>query len=319
MNRLRFSHVLAAALLFSSAATVAQQPNLESQRIRAASEQFQTRLDEAARALGNNPRLKKVSEQKRRQLAEFVVGNMLFTLLHESAHGLLNQMELPVLGKEEDAADAFATVTMLKMGTALSHGVLIEASKAWFLTDKRDRKEGTPTEAYDAHGLDEQRAYQIVCLMVGSNKQEFKDLADHTNLPDDRQDSCWNDYASASWSWDKVLQPHRRTPEQPRRKIEVTYGPGKGDFDVYAQIFQSIGILEPVAERFADTYAWPNPLGLEMASCGEFCAMSWRRISRNCFATTARIGRPLLRRNGGNRNGGSELSGHPKTGDMDQA
>jgi hypothetical protein len=279
MNRLRFSHALAAALLFSSAGVVAQQPNIESQQLRAESEQFQARLDEAARALGNNPRLKKVSEQKRQQLVEFVVGNMLFTLLHESAHGLVNQMELPVLGKEEDAADAFATVTMLKVGTALSHGVLVEASKAWFLTDRRDRKEGTPTEAYDAHGLDEQRAYQIVCLMVGSNKQEFKDLADQTNLPDDRQDSCWNDYASASWSWDKVLQPHRRTPEQPSQQIEVTYFPGKGDFDVYERTFRSIGMLEIVANHFAGTYAWPHPIGLEMASCGEVNA-AWNPQER---------------------------------------
>src|SRR6266567_9224493 len=238
MTCFRFRHVLPALVLLGATSVFAQPAPSASGQSQAESQQFKARVDEAARALGSEPRLKKVSEQKRQQMSEFVIGNMLFTLLHESAHGLVNQMELPVLGREEDAADAFATVTMLKVGTALSHGVLVEASKAWFLTDRRDRKEGNPTEAYDAHGLDEARAYQIVCLMVGSNKQEFKDLADHTNLPDDRQDSCWNDYASASWSWDKVLQPHRRTPEQPRRKIEVTYGPGKGDFDVYAQIFQ---------------------------------------------------------------------------------
>jgi NOL1/NOP2/fmu family ribosome biogenesis protein len=45
---------------------------------------------------------------------------MLFILLHESAHGLVNQMELPVLGKEEDAADAFATVTMLSGDCAIA-------------------------------------------------------------------------------------------------------------------------------------------------------------------------------------------------------
>ena len=31
---------------------------------------------------------------------------------------------------------------------------------------------------YDEHGLDWQRAYQIVCLMVGSNPDQFGQLAD---------------------------------------------------------------------------------------------------------------------------------------------
>src|SRR6266567_6813441 len=37
------------------------------------------------------------------------------------------------------------------------------------------------------------------------------------------------------------------------------------------------------------------------------CATSWPRTSPNSIVTTARIGTPPLRRNGGSRNGGSEL------------
>ena len=36
---------------------------------------------------------------------------------------------------------------------------------------------------YGRHGLNEQRAYQIVCLMVGSDPVRFKALADETKLP----------------------------------------------------------------------------------------------------------------------------------------
>jgi hypothetical protein len=35
---------------------------------------------------------------------------------------------------------------------------------------------------YDEHGLNQQRAYQIVCLMVGFNGEKFKDLAKETKL-----------------------------------------------------------------------------------------------------------------------------------------
>ena len=68
--------------------------------------------------------------------------------------------------------------------------VLAEAAKGWFMTDRRDKKEGDLVPPYDAHGLDLVRAYQIVCFMVGSNEDKFKHLADETNLPKDRQDSC---------------------------------------------------------------------------------------------------------------------------------
>jgi len=57
---------------------------------------------------------------------------MLFVLLHETAHALVSEMGLPVLGREEDAADAYATVTMLKLGTSFSNRVLVEAAKAGF-------------------------------------------------------------------------------------------------------------------------------------------------------------------------------------------
>src|SRR5712672_1743993 len=39
---------------------------------------------------------------------EFVTGNVLFVLGHETAHALISEFGIPVLGREEDAADALA-------------------------------------------------------------------------------------------------------------------------------------------------------------------------------------------------------------------
>jgi hypothetical protein len=46
---------------------------------------------------------------------------------------------------------------------------------------------------YDEHGLDLQRAYQIVCLMVGSDPRAFSDIATRAKLPQERQESCQRD------------------------------------------------------------------------------------------------------------------------------
>jgi len=115
-------------------------------------------IDEAVKALDSSPRLKKLSPEKKKELVEFVLGNTLFVLAHEMGHGLINEMNMPVLGREEDAADSFAIVTALKMDSKFSERVLIEGAKGLVLNAKRDKKEGDAPAFYDEHGLDPQRA-----------------------------------------------------------------------------------------------------------------------------------------------------------------
>ena len=82
---------------------------------------FQARIDAAALALrDSNPRLRRASRQFVQGLAEFVSGNLLFVLLHEMAHASITQMGLPVLGKMEDAADTFAALRLIRVGSVFA-------------------------------------------------------------------------------------------------------------------------------------------------------------------------------------------------------
>src|SRR4051794_23338588 len=65
---------------------------------------FQGRIEQLARDLANQPRLKRFSPEKRLAIIEFVFGNVLFAAGHELGHGVIREFELPVLGREEDAA-----------------------------------------------------------------------------------------------------------------------------------------------------------------------------------------------------------------------
>ena len=228
----------------------------------------QERISEVARSLQSNPKLKKLTETQRENVVNFIVGNMLFVMLHELGHGAIEQFKIPILGREEDTADNFAIIRLLEVGSAFSHRILVEATRGWFLSDRRDRDSKEPLYYYDEHGLDKQRAYQIVCIMVGSDPVEFKDLADQTKMPDDRQSTCKIDYDTAFSGWSTVLKPDLRSPEQPKTKIDVTYGDGQGTLDVYAQGFRSLRMLEAVRDRAADLLAWPTPFTLEMQTCG---------------------------------------------------
>jgi hypothetical protein len=226
-------------------------------------------MEEAARDMSGHARLKNATHQKTLDTVNFVAGNMLFVLLHETGHALVTEMGLPVLGREEDAADAYATVTMLKFGSSFSNRVLVEAAKGWFLSAERNDRRGNMLAFYDEHGLDWQRAYQIVCLLVGSDPDQFKQLADWVQMPEDRQDSCQGDYSNASWSWETVLKSHRRTDDQPKTKIDVVYGEGKGRLAMYERAFRAVGLLEAVADYNAENFVWRAPFTIEVQSCGK--------------------------------------------------
>jgi DNA-binding XRE family transcriptional regulator len=233
------------------------------------------KMDNGVRELSSDPRLKSMSQQQQKDLIEFVTGNMLFVGFHELGHSVIQELGLPVLGREEDAADSFATIALLKIGTDFSYNVLVQAARGWFLMDRRDRKEGDILEFYDAHGLDKQRAYEIVCLMVGSNEDQFKELADWVQMPASRQDTCAGDYSNAQFSWNAELKPHLRAPDQPKSKIDVVYEPVAGKLDVFARSFRAIGFLETIAGYAADIVVWPHPISLVMKSCG-FANAEWK-------------------------------------------
>jgi hypothetical protein len=208
------------------------------------------------------------------------------------AHAAVDELRLPVLGREEDAADDFATLRLLNVGSDLSHRVLTEAARGWFLSDRRDKRDGEKLVFYDQHGLDQQRAYQIVCLMVGSDPMKFGDLAEEVKLPDDRQESCIRDYKKIVASWDTVLAPHRRDAGEQKTKISWSYGEAKGNLAVYADGLRRLQLLETIAAAAENALSWPAPFALEAKTCG-FINARWINELRKlelCYELAADFG-----------------------------
>jgi len=234
---------------------------------------LQRRVAEAARLLAGHPRMKGMSDAQREKHVEFVAGNLLFVLGHEAGHATISDMGIPVVGREEDAADIFATLMALMCTDGFADRVLANAALGWFFSDRRDRRErrqGAEAAAYyDGHGMDLQRAYNVVCLMVGSNVGKFASVAEAAKLPAERQATCQDDYLNAKWSWDQVLQSHLRKGDEPKTAINVVYGPGNGQYDAYAAVGRHMKILEAMAEHLSEHYVWRAPISLEMQTCGD--------------------------------------------------
>jgi hypothetical protein len=237
-------------------------------------------MDKAIKVMDADPGMKKMPMNQRMSVMEFVAGNLVFVLQHEMGHAQISERKLAVLGaRDEDAADVFAILTMLEMGDVMSYRVLEQAAMGWFLTAQRGERQGDMLEFYEAHGLDKQRAYQIVCLMVGYDKDMFKQLADDSKLPASRRESCGADYRFARRGWEQTLAPHRRAPDQPKTEIEIMYGEAKGKLKLYADGAQAARLLENLRDYAAETFNWNAPFKIVMTSCGQANA-NWNPFTR---------------------------------------
>jgi hypothetical protein len=272
--------VLALAVLALCAGPLAAQPAPPAAQMQQAPADLQARsaalqasLVDLAGRMANDPRMRGLSAQKRQERVAFVVGNLLFVLGHELGHAVVAEFDLPVLGREEDTADVYAISKALTIvNNELAHRALMRASTAWFMSARRARRDGETPAYHEQHGLDQQRAYHIICLMVGYDPDKFKALADEHRLPEDRRQSCARDFHLASRSWQRVMEPNMRAPGQPKAQVNVVYGEANGSLDGVARALREIRILEHMAEFAAEQYRWPAPITIEMRSCGEVAA-----------------------------------------------
>ena len=152
----------------------------------------------------NFPELRTDDEEFGKQLAA-VDG---FILVHEFGHAFVDAFELPVLGREEDAADAVATVFLTR---AVTNGreYAFDAARFFNALSARQRKLA-PADFFDEHSLDKQRAYSIVCWIAGSSEQAYDDVAKLEILSEERQRRCPAEYEQKVKAVENLLKPHAR-------------------------------------------------------------------------------------------------------------
>lgn len=132
----------------------------------------------------------------------FVEANILSIFYHELGHAVVDLMEVPIFGQEEDAADVMSVLLMnwlFKEETARS---IAYDSAFGFINDPEQTQE---VQYWDLHGPDEQRYYNHVCIFYGANPDEREDLAQELGLPEDRADWCPEEYEQAENAWGMIF------------------------------------------------------------------------------------------------------------------
>ncbi|MEM7258419.1 MAG: DUF4344 domain-containing metallopeptidase [Pseudomonadota bacterium] len=128
---------------------------------------------------------------------------MLHTLYHELGHALVDQLELPVVGKEEDAVDGLASMLLLEY---YEEGASMAANAAeLFALEGEDRGKLEEADFWDEHSLDEQRYYSTLCHIVGSDPDKYQGMADDIGFSEDRVAFCEESYERMVYDWETLL------------------------------------------------------------------------------------------------------------------
>jgi Putative metallopeptidase len=191
------------------------------------------------------------------ETAQFVTSNVISTFYHELGHALIDVLELPVLGKEEDAADMLSSV--------LTHNIWDEEAATQITYDTAnafalwaDDPEGWDSAFADTHSLDQQRYYTLVCLYYGADPAAREDVAIDLELPEDRAAGCADEFTQAEQSWAAMLEGLEPGPKAKGLVLVET-----DDDDPVGQI---------LAAEIADlnkTYGLPRDVQVSVEDCGE--------------------------------------------------
>ncbi len=139
--------------------------------------------------------------------ADALAGAFIATALHEAGHALVDVLELPITGREEDAVDQLAAWLLIEAGEATA----VLGAAATYDTGTNDADAARDALAGE-HPLDRQRYFNHLCWVYGSAPQAHRFLIDDWQLPEARAGQCAAEYALIDRSWTRLLAAHLRRP-----------------------------------------------------------------------------------------------------------
>ena len=137
-----------------------------------------------------------------------MVGQFFYVFAHEMGHAMFDVLGVPVMGREEDAADNFATYLMLRFGDEESRALIIGAAYS-YNKYVQGSQVTVPLAAFsDAHSAPAQRFYNLLCTAYGSDPTRYGDFVEKEYLPKSRAGSCMREYNTTAFAFRELISPH---------------------------------------------------------------------------------------------------------------
>jgi len=154
-----------------------------------------------------------------------LVGPFVDTVLHEFAHALFDYLDIPILGREEDAADQVSAYIYLQLGKDEARRLITGTVYAYML-EVQDTDAPSMEEFADEHSTSEQRAFNLLCIAYGADPELFKGVPALGGLPQERVDICEEEYELISFAYQTLIGPHI-DPELAEKVFDRSWLPEK--------------------------------------------------------------------------------------------
>ena len=123
-----------------------------------------------------------------------------WVFMHELGHAVVDMYDLPIAGQEEDAADQFATIMLLREGTEGAYALL---SIVHVYAASPDY-----TPHWSTHSFNLQRYYNMLCLLYGKHQDDYIGVFVEGLIPESRAIRCADEYRSAADAWSVLLSDY---------------------------------------------------------------------------------------------------------------
>jgi len=141
-----------------------------------------------------------------------ICGQLFFAVAHELGHAMFDIFDVPVFGRQEDAADQFAAFIMLQFGGEQSRRLIKGAAYAYYeyvKNFKEKPKVTLPLAAFSSdHGTPEERYFSLLCTAYGFDDKLFAAVVEKEYLPQSRAKKCKFEYDDLKFAFHEVFSPH---------------------------------------------------------------------------------------------------------------
>jgi hypothetical protein len=157
---------------------------------------------------------------------EALAGMTADVFLHETGHAVFDMLEVPFLGREEDAADEFSAYVLLQRAKEDARRLILGVA---YLGSKQAQQEmSSEAQQADIHELPAQRYYNVLCMAYGDDPNLFADAIQYWHLPETRAKNCHYEYLRYQYAFRALISPYvdYALVEKLNPKRLLNFGPG---------------------------------------------------------------------------------------------
>lgn len=142
-------------------------------------------------------------------LRDVMIGPAIEVFLHEAGHAVLEVLDIPFFGREEEVADYFATYILLQLCKDDARRLILGTS--FVGGAEAIDEQGKAPELHllaDTHSLPAQRYFNRWCMAYGANPVLFADAIGNGMLPQSRAKHCRYEYQTNEFAFKTLISPY---------------------------------------------------------------------------------------------------------------